>query len=157
MDHFTAFDLQRHVGKVQDAAMAAPVAITHHGQPRLVLMDYDRWRRLGRGDCLADAIRRLQAERDRLREEGIATISVFGSVARGEAGPDSDIDLLIEPLDGVPVGGLRLARWKTLMGDLLGREADVVIPEFLSDAVRATMQVDRIEAVSTRRAAPDAL
>ena len=157
MERFTAFDLQRHVGKVQDAAMTAPVAITHHGQPRLVLMDYDRWRRLGGGDALADAIRRLQANRDLLRREGIATISVFGSVARGESGRNSDIDLLIEPLDGLRVGGLLLARWKTLMSELLGRDADVVVAEFLDDRVRATMQSDLIEAVSTRTAALDAV
>ena len=107
---------------------------------------------------MADAIRRLQANRDLLRREGIATVSVFGSVARGEAGRDSDIDLLIEPRDGFPVGGLRLARWKTLMTQLLGREADVVVSEFLSDAVRAAMQSDLIEAVSTRTTtAPDAV
>ena len=43
------------------------------------------------------------------------------------------------------------------MSELLGRDADVVVPVFLTDAVRATMQADLIEAVSTRSAAPDAV
>jgi predicted nucleotidyltransferase len=43
-------------------------------------------------------------------------------VERGESGQDSDIDLLIEPLDELRVGGLLLARWKTLMSELLGRD-----------------------------------
>ncbi len=30
------------------------------------------------------------------------SIAVFGSVARGEAGPDSDIDLLVELAPGAP-------------------------------------------------------
>ena len=31
-----------------------------------------------------------------LRQAGIARLSLFGSVARNEAGPDSDIDLAVE-------------------------------------------------------------
>lgn len=42
----------------------------------------------------------LQQNRDRIleiaRRHGVGTIAVFGSVARGEASDDSDIDLLIE-------------------------------------------------------------
>ena len=147
MRHFTAFDLQRHVAQVQDAALAAPVAITHHGNPRLVLMDYGRWSRIGRGDALADAIRTLQANRQALRAAGIAKISIFGSVARGEAGDDSDIDLLVEPSAEILVGGLQLAQWKAMLSAVLGRRADPVVREFLTEQVKATMQRDLIEAV----------
>jgi predicted nucleotidyltransferase len=150
VEQFTAFDLQRHVGKVQNAALAAPVAITHHGRERLVIMAYDEWRHLGRGDALADTIKRLQANRALLRREGIAGVSVFGSVARGDAREDSDVDLLVEPAAGTRVGGLRLVRWKNLMSELLGRDADVVVREFLDDKVRETMERDLIEVVSNR-------
>ena len=147
MEHFTAYDLQRHVGRVQDAAAKAPVAITHHGTERFVLMDFARWRELGRGDALADAIRRLQANRGRLRAEGIAKLSIFGSVARGDARHDSDIDLLADPLPGLRVGGLKLMQWKAALTEILGREADVVAREFLRPEVRETMARDLIEAV----------
>lgn len=147
MEHFTAYDLQRHVGRVQDAAAKAPVAITHHGNERFVLMDFAKWRELGRGDALADAIRRLQANREKLREEGIAAISVFGSVARGDARHDSDIDLLAVPLAGLRVGGLKLMRWKAVLSEMLGREADVVIRDFLHPRVAETMARDLVEAV----------
>ena len=150
MEQFTAFDLQRRIGKVQAAALAAPVAITHHGHGHLVLMNHDQWRRLGRGDALAEAIRRLQANRALLRREEIAGISVFGSVARGDARDDSDIDLLVEPRAGTRVGGLKLARWKNLMTALLGRNADVVVREFLDDKVRLTIERDLIEAVTAK-------
>ena len=149
MEHFTAFDLQRHVNKVQEAALVAPVAITHHGRERLVLMDYARWQSLGRGDALADAIKRLQARRDDLRREGISSISIFGSVARGDAGDTSDIDLLVEPVAGTRVGGLTLVRWRTLLTGILGRDADVAVFEFLSDKVRAALTRDLVMAVST--------
>jgi predicted nucleotidyltransferase len=147
---FTAFDLQRHVGRVQSAALAAPVAITHHGHERLVIMAYDRWLSLGRGDALAETIKRLQSNRAQLRREGIAGVSVFGSIARGDARADSDVDLLVEPASGVSVGGLKLVRWKALMSELLGRDADVVVREFLDEKVKETMERDLIEVVAAR-------
>jgi predicted nucleotidyltransferase len=150
MEHFSAFDLQRHIGRVQDAAKNAPVAITHHGNARLVLMDYARWSALGRGDLLADAIKRLQALRELLQHEGISAVSIFGSVARGEARDDSDIDLLIEPAPGIRVGGLKLARWKALLTDLLGRRADPVVREFLDEKVETSLSPDLVEAVFIR-------
>lgn len=33
--------------------------------------------------------------RRRLRESGVTRLGIFGSVARGEAGPDSDVDVLV--------------------------------------------------------------
>ena len=47
-------------------------------------------------------------DQERLRElcerYGIASLEVFGSVARGDAGPDSDIDLLFSLKPGVRLG-----------------------------------------------------
>ena len=36
----------------------------------------------------------LEANKELLKQFHVRSLSVFGSVARGEAGPDSDIDLL---------------------------------------------------------------
>lgn len=46
-----------------------------------------------------EALRILRADPATLRELGVETLSLFGSVARDEAGPASDVDLLVE-LDG---------------------------------------------------------
>ena len=47
-------------------------------------------------------------DQERLRElcerYGIASLEVFGSVARGDAGPDSDIDLLLSLKPGARLG-----------------------------------------------------
>jgi hypothetical protein len=54
---------------------------------------------------------------------GVTSIRVFGSVARGEAGPESDVDFLVEIGDRVSPwfpAGLILD-----LEDLLGREVDV--------------------------------
>ena len=42
-------------------------------------------------------LRLLSEHRDELRKRfGVKSLAVFGSVARGEAGPDSDVDILVE-------------------------------------------------------------
>lgn len=57
-------------------------------------------------------------------DEGYSRLAIFGSVARREAGPDSDIDLLVEP----PVGtsSFDFVRFKQLVEQVLGREIDLV-------------------------------
>lgn len=55
---------------------------------------------------------------------GVTSIRVFGSVARGDAGPDSDVDFLIEI-------GPELSPWFPVrlirdLEELLGRRVDVV-------------------------------
>lgn len=46
-------------------------------------------------DC-ATALQILRAHESDLRSRGVRHVGLFGSTARGEAGPDSDVDLLIE-------------------------------------------------------------
>jgi len=65
---------------------------------------------------------------------GVKTIRVFGSVARGEAGNDSDVDLLIE-VDGPTTswfpGGLVAD-----LEHLLGRRVSVIEADTLREPVR---------------------
>jgi len=85
-----------------------------------------------------DVIRRI-AER-----HGAKNVRVFGSVARGEAGPESDIDLLIEagPLTSAWFPGGLVAD----LEDLLGRRVDVVterglVPELREQVLREAVPV----------------
>lgn len=57
-------------------------------------------------------------------ESGYGRIAVFGSVARGEARHDSDIDLLVETPAGTSSFGF--LRFKKLLEQVLGREVDLV-------------------------------
>ena len=77
------------------------------------------------------------------RYHGAKNIRVFGSVARGEAGPDSDLDLLVEMESGRSFLDL-VALWQELE-ELLGRKVDIVTDGGLSPYLQ-----DRIysEAVS---------
>lgn len=50
-----------------------------------------------------DVIAVLKAREPELRRRGVIHAGLFGSVARGEAGPDSDIDVLIRFDEAAPV------------------------------------------------------
>jgi uncharacterized protein len=57
-------------------------------------------------------------------EHGYSRLAVFGSVARHEAGKDSDIDLLVEAPEGT--SSFDFVRFKQLIERVLGREVDLV-------------------------------
>lgn len=92
----------------------------------------------------ADIRTLLHDHQDNLRARyGITHLSVFGSVVRGEARDDSDVDILAT-FDR-PVGLIKLISAENYLSDLLGLKVDL-IP---SDEVRAELR-ERIfnEAVS---------
>lgn len=59
---------------------------------------------------------------------------VFGSVVRGEDGPDSDLDLLVTPPEGASL--FDLARLERTLSVMLGVRVDVVPDSGLRSAVR---------------------
>jgi len=54
----------------------------------------------------------------------VSNIRVFGSVARGEDGPESDVDILVDLLK--PVGLIGLARIENAFSDIIGRHVEIV-------------------------------
>lgn len=81
----------------------------------------------------------LQVDLDRLREVceryGIERLEVFGSISRGDAGPNSDIDLLYSLAVGTRLGwGIEdLARE---LSAILGRPVDLVSRRALNARLR---------------------
>ena len=78
--------------------------------------------------------RRLSAHLPELRALGVGSLSLFGSVARGDARPDSDVDLLVEFVE-VP-GFVGYVRLRDRLAQLLGREVDLVMPSGLRPRLR---------------------
>lgn len=77
-----------------------------------------------------------------LHELGVRSLKVFGSVARGEIEPDSDIDLLVE-LEP-PLTFDRYIRTKFFLEDLLGRDVDLVFPDTLKPRIRPEVEREAI-------------
>lgn len=81
-------------------------------------------------------LERLRAIESELRQQGVASLALFGSTARGEGGPDSDIDILIDIAPGYPFSLVDLAALKNSLSDLLGHEVDIVTREGIEPAIR---------------------
>lgn len=69
-------------------------------------------------DAAAPVLRRLA------EDAGYGRLAVFGSVARREAGQESDIDLLVEVPEGTSSFGF--IKFKQLIEQVLGRQIDLV-------------------------------
>jgi len=66
----------------------------------------------------------------------IRRLSLFGSVLRGDFGPDSDIDVLVEFEFDTRVGLISLAGLELELGEIIGRKVDLNTPGFLSKYYR---------------------
>jgi len=71
-----------------------------------------------------------------LRERGLTSLALFGSVVRRAAGPDSDIDVLVDVAPDIRFSLIDLVSVKDLLEDRLGRRVDVVTKGGLEPAVR---------------------
>ena len=76
------------------------------------------------------------------RRLGAANVRVFGSVARGEDGPDSDIDLLVDLEGGI--GLIGLGRLQQAFEAVLCRTVDVVPASGLKSSLRPGVLAEAI-------------
>lgn len=76
------------------------------------------------------------------RRRGVTAIRVFGSMSRGDADEDSDVDLLVTLSPGtsaLALGGLLMDA-----EELLGRHVDVVTEASLHPALRERILADAV-------------
>jgi len=86
----------------------------------------------------------LKSRKRQLKKYGIHSLSVFGSVARGQARKNSDVDILVD--FEKPVGLFEYARLKMYLEGVLGREVDLVTPEALRKELREDILREAIRA-----------
>jgi predicted nucleotidyltransferase len=94
----------------------------------------------------AEVLNILRAHQQVLRQAGITRLSLFGSVARNEAGPDSDIDLAAEFDPAAKMDLIRLVELEYELADLLGRRVEILPEPICKERLRANVERDRIRA-----------
>jgi predicted nucleotidyltransferase len=80
----------------------------------------------------------LKKHQDEIRNFGVRSLALFGSVARNEATPESDIDLLVTFKDSVTSDGFFGVKF--FLEDLLGRRIDLVTDSALREPLRTTIE-----------------
>jgi uncharacterized protein len=91
-----------------------------------------------------EAVDRLRRNRTALAARGIRSLAIFGSTARNEARPDSDVDVLVEIEAGRRLSLLDLSDIKFFIGDVLGAHVDLALGDRLRPAYRSAIEKDLI-------------
>ena len=91
-----------------------------------------------------DVLQRLRASQLELAKYHVASLALFGSVARDEATPESDVDILVEFCQ--PVGLFEFVRLKRQLESILDRSVDLVTPDALRESMRAQILDEAIYA-----------
>jgi uncharacterized protein len=91
-------------------------------------------------------IQTLQESQPALAQFQVSSLSVFGSMVRDEAGPDSDVDILVEFEPGAHVGLFALARLQRCLQEILGRKVDLVTPKALHKALKKDILEEAVHA-----------
>ncbi|MFQ6032209.1 MAG: nucleotidyltransferase family protein [Candidatus Zixiibacteriota bacterium] len=75
---------------------------------------------------LTEIIDILKKHEKGVKKYGIKKIGIFGSYIRGEAGEESDLDILVEFEQDADIGLLKFVRIENYLSDLLGVKVDLV-------------------------------
>jgi len=75
---------------------------------------------------------------------GVASLAVFGSVARGEAGPASDVDLLVELNRRMGLFGFFAIQER--LEEVLGCRVDLVMADGMKQQVRQRVLQEAVRA-----------
>ena len=87
-------------------------------------------------DSKEKLVAELTALQKPLRQRGVDSLALFGSSVRGDARPDSDVDVLIDVAPNVRFSLIDLVGVKDFLEDQLGRSVDVVTKEGLEPLIR---------------------
>jgi uncharacterized protein len=89
-----------------------------------------------------EALALLVAQREALARLGVRSLSIFGSVARDEAGPESDVDVLVEFLEAATLERYMALKW--FLETLFGRPVDLATPGALKPGLQRRIAGDLI-------------
>ena len=91
-----------------------------------------------------EVLKIISEHREQLEKLGVKSLLLFGSVARDEAGPDSDVDFLVE-LNG-EMGLFEFIKIRLYLEDILNCSVDLGIEDALRENLREPVLKDVINA-----------
>jgi uncharacterized protein len=92
-----------------------------------------------------EVLQKIAAHDAEFRAMGVVRLLLFGSVARGEEGPDSDVDFLVE-FDGRPVGYFHLFDVQRRLEQILQRKVDLLTVGGLRREIRDEVMAEAVRA-----------
>ncbi|HMM41272.1 MAG TPA: nucleotidyltransferase family protein [Thermomicrobiales bacterium] len=92
-----------------------------------------------------EALAILRAHKDDYARFHVKSLAPFGSGARDEAGPESDIDILVE-FDGSPVGIFGFVDFRDYLEQILGRRVDLAMIKAVHTDIRKRIEQKAIRA-----------
>ena len=95
---------------------------------------------------LDEALHRLRASRAELEDAGVRHVAIFGSFARGDDRPDSDIDLLVSLDPELDIGWSAYMELQRFLEAVIGRPVDMVEDAALADRLRTEIEHERVHA-----------
>lgn len=92
----------------------------------------------------AEVINTLMSKEAAIRNLGVSALYLYGSHARDEARPDSDVDLFFDKDPDRPLGFLELTGLKIMLEDAFGRQVDVGTRTGLHPVLRSEIEASAI-------------
>jgi predicted nucleotidyltransferase len=83
-----------------------------------------------------EALRRLANHAQTLSAFSVKRLAIFGSVARDEAHPSSDVDILVEFEPSSRVGLFEFVRLQRFLSEILSSSVDLVTLDALREEMR---------------------
>jgi predicted nucleotidyltransferase len=97
-----------------------------------------------------EVIATLRAHERELKAAGVASLSVFGSVARGDDRDDSDVDVVVRLTEEASRGGFayfgRLDALRNRLAVIVGRPVDVVAEPVRKDRLQRAIETESARA-----------
>lgn len=84
----------------------------------------------------------IRKHRPHLTLLGVKSLALFGSVARGEASPESDVDILVE-FEGRATFD-RFMDTKYYLEEVLGCRVDLVVPDAIKPRMKPSIMQDLV-------------
>jgi predicted nucleotidyltransferase len=93
-----------------------------------------------------EALKIIEKNRSQLKEFNVNALFLFGSVAQDQAGPESDVDIIVEFIPDAKIGLFEMARLKKFISEILNCDADLVTPDALHPMLKDDILKEMIRA-----------